>query len=59
MELEKSIAENTALTQNIADNTKELVELFKGLKGTRALVLFVAPVIAALYGVYHWIKNGG
>jgi len=57
MELEKSIAENTNMTREIADNTKELVELFKGAKGLRALVLFIAPAIAAVYAIIQYIKG--
>lgn len=50
-----SLEENTKLTKEIAANTGELVELFKGAKAFRRFVLWAAPIIAALYGVWQWV----
>lgn len=40
----------------IAENTKELVDLVRGAKGLRALVVWAAPVIAFVAAVYAWVK---
>lgn len=56
-ETSESLHENTRLTQEVANNTAELVDLFKGAKTFRKLILGVAPVIAALYALYLWIKT--
>lgn len=53
-----SLQENTRLTQEIATNTGELVELFKGAKMFRKFFLWVTPIIAgagALWKLY-WSK---
>ncbi len=55
--LEQAVAENTALTKQIAENTTELVALVKGVKGFRAMIVWGAPVVAAIYAVWHWIKG--
>lgn len=54
---EKALAENTELTRTIAENTSELVELVKGLKVFRRLVLFWAPFAGAVAAVIAWIKE--
>ena len=46
--------ENT-LTE-IAGNTKELVELVRGAKGLRALIVWLSPVVAFAVAIYAWIK---
>lgn len=56
-ETNRSVHENTRITQEVANNTAELVELFKGAKVFRKFLLGVAPVIAVLYAVYAWIKG--
>ena len=50
-----SLGENTKLTQEIATNTAELVELFKGAKSFRKFAFWVAPIVALAFAVYHWI----
>lgn len=54
---EKSLSENTALTQQISDNTSELVQLVKGAKGLRSFVVWAAPVAAACIAAWAWIKG--
>lgn len=56
-QIERSIAENTALTKEIAANTGELVALVKGVKGFRALTLWAAPFIIALMAAWAWLKG--
>lgn len=46
--LKSSIHENTELTRRIADNTSEIVDLFKGAKLVKKLIIFSAPVVAGL-----------
>lgn len=53
---EKALAENVRMTTQIAENTAELVLLFKGAKGIRALLLWLGPPAAILLAVYAWIK---
>lgn len=55
--LEKDLQLNTRLTQEIADNTGELVSLFKGIKGFRTLVVWGAPMVAAVIAVLAFIRN--
>lgn len=54
---EKSLTENTALTQQISNNTDELVQLVRGAKGLRSFVVWVAPVVAAGLALWAWIKG--
>lgn len=53
---EAAIAENTKLTQAIADNTAELVALVKGAKGLRSLMVWATPLIVAILAVWGWLK---
>lgn len=54
---EDSLAENTALTQTIADNTSEIVELVKGAKGLRSFVVWATPIMAAAAATWAWMKG--
>lgn len=54
---EADLAKNTKLTQEIADNTGELVSLFKGIKGFRALVLWGAPIIAVFAAAIAYLRE--
>jgi hypothetical protein len=51
----QALRENTKLTQQIADNTGELVELFKGAKLFRKFLLWASPLIVIVYSAYQWI----
>jgi hypothetical protein len=58
-DLANSLHENTALTQQIADNTKEMVGMFKEAKvvfkwgmAARRFLVWVASVTAAI--LYFW-----
>jgi hypothetical protein len=51
----QALHENTKLTQQIADNTGELVELFKGAKLFRKFVLWASPLIVIVYAAYQWL----
>lgn len=57
VELERAIAENTQLTKTIADNTGELVELVKGVKGIRSLIIWATPIVAAILAVVAYLKG--
>lgn len=54
---EADLAKNTALTQEIADNTGELVSLLKGVKGLRSLVVWGAPLVAACVALLTYFKG--
>ena len=56
-ELERAIAANTQLTQTIADNTGELVELVKGVRGVRHLIVWAAPLVAAYFAFSAYLKG--
>ena len=56
-----SLAKNTELTQDIANNTKELVDLFKGAKAFRKFIIWsagiasaVASIVALAIIVWQW-----
>lgn len=51
-----ALAENTAMTVTIAKNTAEIIALFKGIKGFRTFVLWVAPLIGIVLAAWAWIK---
>lgn len=53
---EAAVAENTALTKEIAANTGELVALVCGAKGLRSLLVWLAPIAAALAAIWAWLK---
>lgn len=55
--LAKALAENTEMTRQLVKNTQELVDLVRGVKGFRALILWVTPVVAAGYALYAWVKS--
>lgn len=50
----EALHENTVLTRKIADNTSEMVELFKGAKAVRRFVFWASPLVAVFYTLYHW-----
>ena len=54
-DLTSSLHENTELTKQIANNTAELVDLFKGAKMFRRFVLWASPLIVVVYAAYQWI----
>ena len=61
---EQAIAENTAMTKEIAADTKtlaanttELVTIVKGAKSLRSFVIWAAPVAAALAACYAFFKD--
>lgn len=56
-QLETAIAANTKLTQTIADNTSELVELVRGVKGFRRLIVWIAPILAAVLATIAYMKG--
>lgn len=55
--LTSAIDENTALTQTIADNTNELVDLLKTVKGIRSFTVWIAPVVASVIALIAYIKG--
>lgn len=54
-DLKDALHENTRITQKVADNTGELVDLFRGAKAFRKFFLWASPVIVGVIGVYQWI----
>lgn len=56
VKFEAAIAENTKLTQTIADNTSEIVALVKGAKGLRSLMVWATPLVVAILAVWGWLK---
>ena len=52
-----SLAKNTELTQEIANNTFELVSIIKGVKGVRQLIVWLAPVVLLLIAVVTYFKS--
>lgn len=54
---EKALADNVRATTRIAENTAELVVLFSGAKGMRALLLWIAPIAAILAAAWVWLKE--
>lgn len=53
---EASLTENTRLTQEIANSTKELVDLVKGIKGLRSMLVWIAGPLAGIYTVVELVK---
>ena len=56
-EIQKAVAENHRVMQRIAADTAEIVEIFKGAKFLRNMLLYLAPVVGILYALYYWIKG--
>lgn len=54
---EADLKKNTALTQEIADNTGELVALFKGIKGLRSFVMWATPIVIAVVAIIAFIRG--
>lgn len=54
---EKALAENTEMTRQLVKNTQEIVDLVKGVKGFRALLLWLTPIVAAVYAAWTWVKS--
>lgn len=52
-----ALAENTAVTKTIAENTAEIVGIVKGAKGVRTFIVWVAPVVGIAAGTWAWIKG--
>lgn len=46
-----------ASLSNIEANTAELVELVRGAKGLRSLIVWAAPIVAFLAAVYAWAQH--
>jgi uncharacterized protein YoxC len=53
----ESLHENTRLTKQIADNTDEIVSLFKGSKVLYKIITGVAALVAIFYAVLTWIHK--
>ena len=52
-----SLARNTELTQEIANNTSEIVGIVKGVKGVRQLLVWIAPVVLLVIAVVTYFKS--
>jgi hypothetical protein len=53
----ESLHENTRLTKQIADNTDEIVSLFKGSKVLYKVITGVAALVAIFYSIFTWIHK--
>lgn len=60
-EIKIALHENTALTKQIADNTGEMVEIFKNTKGFVNTLLFIKritlPFVIVFGAVYAYVKG--
>jgi hypothetical protein len=52
-----SLSKNTELTQEIANNTSELVGIIKGVKGIRQFIVWLAPVVLLIIAVVTYFKS--
>ena len=52
-----ALTENTALTRQLVQNTQTLVDLVRGAKAFRGAILWMTPVVAAVYVVVSWIRS--
>jgi hypothetical protein len=60
-ELKHALHENTLLTKQIADNTGEMVEIFKNTKGFVNTIMFIKkvtmPIVIVVGAVYAYVKG--
>jgi len=60
-ELRSALHENTLLTKQIADNTGEMVEIFKNTKGFVNTIMFIKkitmPIVVVVGIVYAYVKG--
>ena len=60
-ELKISLHENTMLTKQIADNTGEMVEIFKNTKGFVNTLMFIkkvtVPIMIIVGAIYAYFKG--
>jgi hypothetical protein len=54
-ELEASVRENTELTRATANNTGELVKIFKGAKAMRSFFVWASPIAAAIGAIWAFL----
>jgi hypothetical protein len=53
----QSLQRNTELTQSTATSTAELVSILRDAKGFRSVLLFFAPIVAAVIATFQWIRG--
>lgn len=58
---DKALAENTELTRQLVANTQTLVDLVRGARWLRGAILWLTPVVAALFAswsvIADWFKS--
>jgi hypothetical protein len=54
-ELESSVKENTELTRATANNTGELVKIFKGAKAMRSFFVWASPIAATIGVIWAFL----
>lgn len=54
---EQALAENTAMTKEIAGDTKEIISFFKSVKGVRTFMMWVAGPVAIIVAAWSWVKG--
>lgn len=64
LKTEAALTRNAELTQQIANNTNEMVELFKSTKGflngvswIRRAAIAAASLVAAWYAILHYMRG--
>jgi hypothetical protein len=57
LRFETALADNTALTRTIAENTSELVILVKGAKWGRRFIVWATPIVAAFMALWAWVSG--
>ena len=57
IEYQRMMAENTLMTQEIADNTAELVTIVKGARGLRSMLIWWGPVAAAVIALVVFLRD--
>lgn len=53
----RELMKNTQITQEVANNTAELVELVKGLKGLSRLIVWLGAPVAVVMAVIGYFKQ--
>lgn len=56
-DITRDISANTAMTEGIAADVKEVIELFTWSKITKRIVLGIAPILAGCYAAWDWVKH--
>lgn len=53
---EHALAENVRVSTETANNTAELVAIFRTAKGVRGFIVWISPIALAVIATWSWIK---